>query len=163
MLCYVVPCIYLHSMVELRLRLRLRFLWGNFLGETQGGPGLQIDKDNRYSKAKVKYTKTKTKTKYRHRYTKKTSTLQTKTKTCSVPSSAKRTNLSGGLACLLWNPGRGEGYKGTDGVNGAIIEAGEPGRDPRSVHGKGNQEFFQFFPVFSTLLHSANLVGKHRG
>ena len=133
MLCYVILCyimlyIFTCMLKRMRVKTKTKVSLGEFWGETQGGPGLQID--NRYSKAKyrVKQTKTKTKTKYkakakytktkakyRHRYTKKTSVIQTKTKTCSVTSSAKRTNLSGGLACLLWNPRRVEGYEGTKG------------------------------------------------
>lgn len=57
----------------MRVKTKTKVSLGEFWGETQGGPGLQID--NRYSKAK--HTKTKTKTKYRVKYKAK----YTKTKT----------------------------------------------------------------------------------
>ena len=55
--CIVLFLVYIYMCVkEDGLRLRLRFLWGEFWGETQGGPGLQIDNDNdKYTKTKTKY------------------------------------------------------------------------------------------------------------
>ena len=52
----------------MRVKTKTKVSLGEFWGETQGGPGLQID--NRYSKAKVKYTKTKYRVKYKAKYTK---------------------------------------------------------------------------------------------